>query len=217
MTLQSPPPPPLLQLNTTYKQESLLLTPERSVPSSPTLSSAVVTHTNATTKHLHTNDDSVAVDFNELTRLLHNVACSSSSSSKKKNKNETSSSSSASSSTSTSTTISHQSTSSNTNSGRRRSSCLNPNPANTPPQFVFKKPLYNQYYHQTHFHHSSNSLLTPTQTNHSNTPQQWIDLKRFFNPTTNNSSSIQHQLVIEEPFANGFRQNISSRYGQWGR
>lgn len=149
--------------------EGLLLTPERSVPSSPTLSAAVVTHTNATTKHLHTNDSS-AVDFVELTRLLQTVASCS-------NRNKK--------------TTSFSSCSTN------NSSIHYPN---TPPQFVFKKPLYNQYYHQTHFHHGS---LTPIQTTHNN--NSIIDLKRFF-----------IQSPVEEEHANGFKQNISGRYGQWG-
>lgn len=152
--------------------EGLLLTPERSVPSSPTLSTAVVTHTNATTKHLHTNDPS-AVDFVELTRLLQTVASCS-------NRNKK--------------TTSISSSSSSTNS----SSIHYPN---TPPQFIFKKPLYNQYYHQTHFHHG---LLTPIQTTHNNS--SIIDLKRLF----------MHSPV-EEEHANGFKQNISGRYGQWGK
>lgn len=153
--------------------ESMLLTPERSVPSSPTLSAAVVTHTNATTNHLHTNDPSAAVDFVELTRLLQTVA------SRSKQKSISASSTRSS------------STSSLSNTSVRKSSCLNPN---TPPQFIFKKPLYNQHYHQTHFHHG---LLTPIQ---SNTTSSFHDLKRFF-------VSSQHDS----------QQNISSRYGQWGK
>ncbi|KAI9354157.1 kinase-like domain-containing protein [Pilaira anomala] len=156
----------------------MLLTPERSVPSSPTLSAAVVTHTNATTNHLHTNDPS-AVDFVELTRLLQTVAS--------RSKQKTISASSTRSS----------STSSLSNTSVRKSSCLNPN---TPPQFIFKKPLYNQHYHQTHFHHG---LLTPIQ---SNTTSSFHDLKRFFVSSSSSSSSN-----------NESQQNISTRYGQWGR
>ncbi|GAA5817096.1 hypothetical protein MFLAVUS_010636 [Mucor flavus] len=167
--------------------ESILLTPERSVPSSPSLSAAVVTHTNATTNHLHTNDPS-AVDFVELTRLLQNVASRTHKHMYKKTTTTTSSSSTSSSSYS-STSI--------------QKSCLLNN-TNTPPQFIFKKPLYNQYYHQTHFHHSSGAL-TPIQSNtHITTP--FNDLKRFF-----------VNSLTEPSFANQFKQNISSRYGQWGR
>lgn len=186
MTTMSPLPPPPLKIQDSF----LLLTPERSVPSSPTLSAAAVIHTNATTKHLHSNDPSAAVDYNELTRLLHKVASSN------KDKKSTPS-------TRTSSTTS-------SNNSIRRLSCLNPN---TPPQFVFKKPLYNQHYHQTHFHHQQHQhqqqqhqhqQLTPTQTNHTH----FIDLKRFFG-----SSNDQND---QQPFANQFRQNVSSRYGQWG-
>lgn len=166
--------------------ESILLTPERSVPSSPSLSAAVVTHTNATTNHLHTNDPS-AVDFVELTRLLQNVASRTHKHMYKKT---------------TTTTSSSSTSSSSYSSNSIQKSCLLNN-INTPPQFIFKKPLYNQYYHQTHFHHSSGAL-TPIQSNtHITTP--FNDLKRFF---VNN--------LTEPSFANQFKQNISSRYGQWG-
>lgn len=169
--------------------ESILLTPERSVPSSPSLSAAVVTHTNATTNHLHTNDPS-AVDFVELTRLLQNVASRTHKRMYKKNTTTT-----------TTTTTSSSSSSSLCSSASIQKSCIN---TSTPPQFIFKKPLYNQYYHQTHFHHSSGAL-TPIQSNTQvNTP--FNDLKRFFVNSLN-----------EPSFANQFKQNISSRYGQWGK
>lgn len=205
MTTVSPLTQPSISPPLKIQDSFLLLTPERSVPSSPTLSAAVVIHTNATTKHLHSNDDpSAAVDYNELTRLLHKVASSN------KDKKSTTPS------TRTSSTTS-------SNNSVRRLSCLNPN---TPPQFVFKKPLYNQHYHQTHFHHQQQPQhqhqqqpqqqpqhqhqqhqLTPTQTNH---PQHFMDLKRFFG-----SSNDQHEQ--QQPFANQFRQNVSGRYGQWGK
>ncbi|KAG1455248.1 hypothetical protein G6F56_007112 [Rhizopus delemar] len=103
-------------------------TPDRSLPLSPALSPAIVTPTNATNRHLHSNDNPFAVDIVELTKLLNNV---------KKNQYRDSYSPPPSSSSSVSST-SIQSTHSN----------------QLPSQFIFKKPFYNQYYHQTHFHHS---------------------------------------------------------------
>jgi hypothetical protein len=200
MSSRCPLPPPL--------QLPLLLTPERSVPSSPTISPAIVSHTNATTRHLHTND-TTAVDFIELTKLLQNVVI------KKKNR-RFSSASQPQPTSPTSSTNSSSSTSSSISSTRpsyhHRPSSLNPN--NLPAQFVFKKPLYNQHYHQTHFHHnappppSPPNAITPISTNDKD---YWSELRRFFvnQPTT----SIEEQ----QPFANQFRQNISSRYGQWGK
>ncbi|KAG0738598.1 hypothetical protein G6F29_009047 [Rhizopus arrhizus] len=48
----------------------LPFTPDRSIPPSP---SAIVTPTNATTRHLHSNDNPFAVDIHELTKLLNDV------------------------------------------------------------------------------------------------------------------------------------------------
>ncbi|EPB87240.1 HAL protein kinase [Mucor circinelloides 1006PhL] len=215
MTLQYPPPLQMQQL----------ITPDKSVPSSPTLSPAVVTHTNATTRHLHTNDPT-AVDFIELTKLLQHVVS---------NKKKTSYPQQPNSPTSTSTSSSSSSSSISSNSSaaaiiaprpsliqhHRPSSCLNPN---TPSQFVFKKPLYNQHYHQTHFHHNSPpsppNTITPTHSQ-STSPMldrkdlflAWSDLRRFFVQ----QQQPQAAEIDEQPFANQFRQNISSRYGQWGR
>lgn len=228
MTSRSLFPPPIL-LPLQMQQPNLLITPDKSVPSSPTLSPAVVTHTNATTRHLHTNDPT-AVDFIELTKLLQHVV-----SNKKKPSNQQQQQQQPNSPTSTSTSSSSSSSSISSNSSsaaiiaprpslvqhHRPSSCLNPN---TPAQFVFKKPLYNQHYHQTHFHHNSPpsppNTITPTQTHsQSSAPMldrkdlflAWSDLRRFF---------VQQQPQVEideQPFANQFRQNISSRYGQWGK
>ncbi|KAI8991401.1 kinase-like domain-containing protein [Mycotypha africana] len=274
-------------------QPSNLLTPERSVPSSPNLSPAVVTHTNATTKHLHTNDLN-AVDYIELTKLLQQHVSSNKKNNKRssfclassylqnqkqqqqrqqqqrqqqqqspyKNRDHPQSPTSPTSTTSTTSTLSTASCSSaaagppprpmqqqqQQQQQRPTSLCLNP--LNLPSQFVFKKPLYNQHYHQTHFHHqnpppSPTHSITPTQSFHSitttststisktnsqhqnNKEQQqqsnnnlifssWTDLRRFFAaPLT--ATTAMTEIVDEQLFANQFRQNISSRYGQWGR
>lgn len=196
--LDSPKSPSLI-----YFTNILPITPDRSVPASPTLAPAAVTHTNATTRHLHTNDDTTtAVDSMELTKLLQHVA-----SNKRKSQPPP---------TSPITTTSTSSTNSSVSSlrpslGHRLSSSLN----TVPSQFIFKKPLYNQHYHQTHFHHSSppSSPITPSLTHHSSSqPKDMFlsELKRFFG---SHSETVQEN----QPFANQFRQNISSRYGQWGK
>jgi hypothetical protein len=209
------PLPPPLQL-----QQPLLLTPERSMPSSPTISPAIVSHTNATTRHLHTND-TTAVDFIELTKLLQNVV-----STKKKDRRFSSASFQPTSPTSSTNSLSstNSSISSTRPSYHRRPSSLNPN--NLPSQFVFKKPLYNQHYHQTHFHHnapppSPPNVITPIHTQSTNNvnttaisnKDYWSELRRFFA----NQPTESAVLVEDQPFANQFRQNISIRYGQWGK
>ncbi|KAI7864694.1 kinase-like domain-containing protein [Spinellus fusiger] len=116
-----------------------LRTPDRSVPSSPSVSAAVVSITTAT-RHAQ---GSKPVDMSELTRLLQKVAYGQSSSS--------SASSSSPSSPSSSGICSKTSSSSS-------SSLVTPNHRSPvlPSQFIFKKPEYNHLYHQTHFHHYSN-------------------------------------------------------------
>ncbi|KAI7901087.1 kinase-like domain-containing protein [Cokeromyces recurvatus] len=223
-------PPSLLFLH--QQNAPILLTPEGSVPSSPTLSTAVVTHTNATTHHLHTND-STTVDYVELTKLLQHVASSNNNNSNKKNftavkqlapNSVTSTSSTSSTNSSISSLIvaaaaPPPAARSSLVQNNRSSPCLNP----VPSQFIFKKPLYNQQYLQTHFHHHPPPLslsphtITPTHTQHQHTIDRnskeiaFFDLRRFFiqSPVTSDS---------EEPFyGNQFKQNISNKYGQWGR
>ncbi|KAI9475883.1 MAG: kinase-like domain-containing protein [Benjaminiella poitrasii] len=233
-------PPSLL-----YLQTSTLPTPERSVPSSPTLSPAVVTHTNATTHHLHTNDSATAVDYVELTKLLQHVVSSTSRRRHPPN-SITSISSTSSSSSTTASSISSlivaaaapQSPQSQTaaalrSSQHRSSSCLI---NSVPSQFVFKKPLYNQLYHQTHFHHhhpppspfttcsSPPHLITPTHTQHptvadrSHKDMIFFDLRRFFiHPPPSSTTTTETEDQQQQTFGNQFKQNISSKYGQWGR
>lgn len=143
----------------------LPFTPERSLPPSPVLSPAIVTPTNATTRHLHTNDNPFAVDTIELTKLLNNV---------KRNQRQNPPSPPPS-----PTTMIHTNT--------------------LPSQFIFKKPYYNQYYQQTHFHH----LI------HKDTSSlAWSDLVKIFIAEDQNDDNL---------FGNQFKQNIQSRYGKWGR
>ncbi|KAI8885716.1 Pkinase-domain-containing protein, partial [Backusella circina FSU 941] len=162
-----------------------LITPERSVPSSPSLSPAIVSATNATTHHLHSNDSS-AVDIEELTKLLYQVV------SKRPLHPPASPSS----------TLSSNSSNSSEKVISRSNSQL-------PLQFVFKKPLYNQVYHKTHFHHSQMNQQ-PCQ----DLFLGWSDLRRFF--VTEDDKDDKDESKSER-FANQFRQNIESRYGKWGR
>lgn len=155
----------------------LPFTPERSLPPSPSLSPAIVTPANATTHHLHSNDNNpMAVDIIELTKLLNQV---------KKNRRESfpflpSPPSSRSSSTSL-----RQENDDNSNQ--------------LPSQFIFKKPYYNQYYHQTHFHHSICNTKDLA----------WIDVIKMF--------IAEEEQYKDNLFANQFKQNIQGRYGKWGK
>ncbi|CEG69879.1 hypothetical protein RMATCC62417_05872 [Rhizopus microsporus] len=155
----------------------LPFTPERSLPPSPSLSPATVTPANATTHHLHSNDNNpMAVDIIELTKLLNQV---------KKNRRESfpflpSPPSSRSSSTSL-----RQENDDNSNQ--------------LPSQFIFKKPYYNQYYHQTHFHHSICNTKDLA----------WIDVIKMF--------IAEEEQYKDNLFANQFKQNIQGRYGKWDR
>ncbi|KAI9312730.1 kinase-like domain-containing protein [Dichotomocladium elegans] len=220
-----------------------LITPEGSVPSSPRLSPAVVTHANATTHHLHSNDDHSTVDMAQLAKLLQKAASSRSTRAFHISK-PLSPPSSSSSSSASSSSLSSSSSIASTNSHHRpplqhRSAC-----ANLPSQFIFKKPEYNQQYQRTHFHRPScchddakDSFLG------------WSDLRRFFgseqqhqqpllsssttasSTTTSTVSSVGSQSTdgpaytatgtsisaTTDTFANQFRHDIEGRYGKWGR
>ncbi|KAI8145205.1 kinase-like domain-containing protein, partial [Fennellomyces sp. T-0311] len=155
-------------------------TPERSVPSSPTLSAATVTHMTATSRHHHHQDmqpPSQSVDLSELTKRLQKAAQRSSWSS------------------STSRPRSQLYQSSKPPSPSASS-------ATTPSQFVFKKPEYNQHYHQTHFHHHHPPMADLFLV--------WSDLRRFFDV-------LAPKHHADTTFANQFRQDIEGRYGKWGR
>ncbi|KAI9279573.1 kinase-like domain-containing protein [Sporodiniella umbellata] len=148
-------------------------TPDRSLPLSPALLPVTVIPANATNRHLHSNDNPFAVDTVELTNLLNNVknnqCCGSHS-------------------PQTSASISGESIDSD---GSEQSNKL-------PSQFVFKKPFYNEYYHQTHFHHPSAPCKDSA----------WSDLVKLFVTESYNTNDL---------FGNQFKQNIQNRYGKWGR
>ncbi|KAL0083952.1 kinase-like domain-containing protein [Phycomyces blakesleeanus] len=144
------------------------MTPDRSVPSSPTVCPAVASRT--------TPSSAAPVDLSDLTRRLQKAISFS------KPPSPAISSSSSSSSSSTSSTP---------------SSLALPSPG-LPIQFIFKKPEYNNHYHETHFHRPKpkDSLI-------------WSDLRQFFSPLAEEDQ--------RSDFGNQFRQNIESRYGKWGR
>lgn len=155
-----------------------VITPERSMPSSPTLSAATVTHTIATTRHEHVQDQQPppSVDLVELTKRLQKAAASRSSSTRPRSqlfqssKPPSPSNSSSSSTTSSSPGQQLAASKSMTTPGRAAQQQQQQVPqhntasirpplthrsasATTPSQFVFKKPEYDQVYHKTHFHH----------------------------------------------------------------
>ncbi|KAG2217829.1 hypothetical protein INT45_006794 [Circinella minor] len=142
-----------------------IVTPECSVPSSPTLSPAVVTHTNATNRHVHSNDDVSNVDLTELTRLLQKAVSSRSTRGfhTTLTKPPSPAASSVSSSSSSSSSFYQSSTRDSSPQQQKqqqqkqqqqrpklshRNACKK-----MPPQFIFKRPEYNEHYHRTHFHH----------------------------------------------------------------
>ncbi|KAI8364720.1 kinase-like domain-containing protein [Radiomyces spectabilis] len=180
-----------------------LITPERSMPSSPTITPAIVSHATASHRHLHSHDIP-AVDIHELTKRLQKAA----SRSVRRSKPLTPVSSSSASSSSSSLPCNDTPPSSFVLPSPR-TSIIHPY---TPPQFVFKKPQYNQLFHQTHFHH-------PQDHPHHSRPHKdawpgWSDLRRFFR-----AESYMAMLADSksDTFANQFRQDIEGRYGKWGR
>lgn len=190
-----------------------IVTPERSKPSSPTLSPAVVTPTVATSSRPERNSwHPSTVDLSELSKLL----------AKNSNKKESTRprsqlfQSSKPPSPTLSTCSAEPTFCKDANavapilsqqrpqlSHRPASTC------STPSQFVFKKPEYDQKYHQTHFHRNVDRK------------DPFVDLRRFFvnnNPVSPTQSNYSQEDIPpqSDTFANQFRQNIGGRYGTWG-
>lgn len=164
------------------RQRYDLVTPERSLPSSPSLSPAQINH-----EVVNRHSTSPAVDVSELARLLQKASSSSGSPSLPRPPRPrsqlalTSKSPSPSSSTSSSPTLSPlpppvcTKEKDYTNIKDKNPQQLAPPPpiitvssnhttqrpplhhrattCSTPTQFIFKKPEYDQHYHETHFHH----------------------------------------------------------------
>ncbi|GAA5814833.1 hypothetical protein MFLAVUS_008336 [Mucor flavus] len=229
------------------KYDIVTTTPDRSVPSSPSLSPAVVTHTVATSSKPQRNSWSASsVDLTELSKLLANENKNKNTpTTPKKNANARPRSQLFQSSKPPSPTLSTSSaeptfcTNSNavpillTTSQQQPRPILSHRPASTcstPSQFVFKKPEYDERYHQTHFHRQSSSQSL----HHPNSDRKdlflaWSDLRRFFvntqqqqqytpsSPTGSTHSHEESNPTKPGTFANQFRQDIGGKYGTWGR
>lgn len=195
-----------------------IVTPERSRPSSPSLSPAVVTHTVATSQPQRRSWEASSVDLNELSRLLQQNP-------RPRPRSQLFQSSKPPSPT-LSTNSAEPTFCSNTSKNavvpilsqqQRRPSLIHrpSSTCSTPSQFVFKKPEYDDKYLQTHFHR-------PSSQERNNSSQKelflaWSDLKRFFvqqQPSSPTGSVHSHE---SETFGNQFRQDISAKYGTWGK
>ncbi|ORX58162.1 Pkinase-domain-containing protein [Hesseltinella vesiculosa] len=179
-----------------------LVTPERSVPSSPTISPAQINH-----EHVNRNSTS-SVDLTELTKLLQK-SISKQHLPRPRPRSQlilTSKPPTPTSSTSLSPLQPPSSPAPMDIHGKNSRPPLPHRPAtcSTPTQFVFKKPEYDQHYHDTHFHHHKPS--SPAEPK--NLGMIWSDLRRFF---------VWDQDQENNAFANQFRQHLGARYGTWGR
>lgn len=237
-------------LHLVNQKYDIVTTPDRSVPSSPSLSPAVVTHTVATSSKPHRKSwDASAVDLTELSKLLANSSSSSTTAQTPKKNNARPRSQLFQSSKPPSPTLSTSSaeptfcTNSNaaapillTTSQQQPRPILSHRPASTcstPSQFVFKKPEYDERYHQTHFHRQSSSSSLQHTSDRKDLFLAWSDLRRFFvntqqqqqclvSPTSPTSPSHSHEENISSStkpgtFANQFRQDIGGKYGTWGK
>jgi hypothetical protein len=254
------------------RYDIITTTPDRSRPSSPSLSPAVVTHTIATSsKPPRSSWDASAVDLTELSKLLAKSTSSTSSNAsnntatppnkaaaaaaaeqQRNNKNVRPRSQLFQSSKPPSPTLSTSSaeptfcTNSNaaaapillTTSQQQPRPILSHRPASTcstPSQFIFKKPEYDERYHQTHFHRQSSSQSIQQHHNDRSSGNKdlflaWSDLRRFFvntqqqqgvvsptSPTDSTHSLEDNKSTKSDTFANQFRQDIGGRYGTWGK
>lgn len=195
-----------------------VVTPERSRPSSPSLSPAVVTHTVATSHPTQRRSweasSSSSVDLNELSKLLQQNP-------RPRPRSQLFQSSKPPSPT-LSTNSAEPTFCSNASKNavvpilsqqQRRPSLIHRSSStcSTPSQFVFKKPEYDEKYLQTHFHRPN------SQERSKDLFLAWSDLKRFFvqqQPSSPTGSVHSHE---SETFANQFRQDIGGKYGTWGK
>lgn len=209
-----------------------IVTPDRSAPSSPSLSPAVVTHTIATSsKPQRRSWDPSAVDLTELSKLLANNASNKKSTRPRSQLFQSSKPPSPTLSTSSAepTFCTNSNAAAPILSQQQPRPILSHRPASTcstPSQFVFKKPEYDERYHQTHFHRSKH--YHQQQQDRKDLFLAWSDLRRFFvntqpqsgrvspsSPTHSNYS--QEETPKPDTFANQFRQDIGGRYGTWGK
>ncbi|RCH78625.1 hypothetical protein CU098_002221, partial [Rhizopus stolonifer] len=180
-----------------------VVTPERSRPSSPSLSPAVVTHTVATSHPTQRRSweasSSSSVDLNELSKLLQQNP-------RPRPRSQLFQSSKPPSPT-LSTNSAEPTFCSNASKNavvpilsqqQRRPSLIHRSSStcSTPSQFVFKKPEYDEKYLQTHFHRPN------SQERSKDLFLAWSDLKRFFvqqQPSSPTGSVHSHE---SETFAN---------------
>ncbi|KAI9485768.1 MAG: kinase-like domain-containing protein [Benjaminiella poitrasii] len=192
-----------------------IVTPERSLPSSPTLSPAVVTPTIATSERK--SWDPSAIDLSELSKLL--VASNKPPPPNKKPRPRSQLFQSSKPPSPSLSTCSAEPTFCTTPQQRRRPALSTQRrPASTcatPSQFIFKKPEYDEQYIKTHFHR---------QEQQKDLFLAWSDLRRFFVNTQQQqqqqqqiSPTVSNHSQESETFANQFRQNIGGKYGRWGK
>ncbi|CAO3597411.1 unnamed protein product [Absidia cylindrospora] len=198
-----------------------MITSDRPKIPSPTLS-----HTTASHRHLHSNDTSIA-DISDLTKRLQiAVSAPKRRLSLSNNQQHTHKSTNPTPPTTYTSTISSSSSSSSTSScNNSPSSIIFPS---LPHQFVFKRPEYNEYYHQTHFHHQYQQKHHHVAHDHSSPPtSQWLDCLNFFvdHPSVTSSAKVSSSSSTSSTisksadftFGNQFHHDLETRYGKWGR
>ncbi|ORX58761.1 kinase-like protein [Hesseltinella vesiculosa] len=154
----------------------------------------IISQTVASHRHLHSNDTSV-VDVIELTKRLQLTV----SKSRRRSWQKPSLSSLVSSSTSSSSSSCHSPIS----PGRQSPSL--------PQQFVFKRPEYNDSFHQTHFHH-----VASTSSNYSLFDRLFLT-EPTPSPSISPSAQSPPKTAADFSFGNQFHHDLASRYGKWGR
>ncbi|ORZ08115.1 kinase-like domain-containing protein [Absidia repens] len=98
-------------------------------------------------------------------------------------------------------------------------------------QFIFKKPVYNQHYHDTHFHHlvRHDSLFQGLKHRLFKRTNTTLSRSMIHSPTISNnntttttsasrssdSSSCSHS-ISDYSFGNEFNKDLEHRYGKWG-
>ncbi|KAI8060038.1 kinase-like domain-containing protein [Gongronella butleri] len=203
------------------------ITPDRSAAPTPLISQAVASH-----RHLHSNDTSI-IDVTELTKRLQLAVSKTRRRSWQKSSVLPSSSYVSSMSTSSSSSASsYASTNPPTspiNPATRPQSPQSSQSLLLPQQFVFKRPEYNESFHQTHFHHvpstaSNYSLFdrlfgepAPSTANvaapmSASAPKPSTAVATTGAPLTP-APAHHHDLA----FGNQFHHDLESRYGKWGR
>lgn len=89
-----------------------------------------------------------------------------------------------------------------------------PTLSSTGDQFIFKKPIYNQHYHDTHYHHLErhDSLFQDIKQMFKRNPST-----RTNSPTAATTSSSISSITSDYSFGNEFNKDLEHRYGKWGK